>query len=108
MDNDVKKLEDAIQKAKTINRKIGIQNKNEAPKDLSFGKLVWHAGTDLFAGIAVGCFLGYAVDRYAHSYPWALILGFLLGAAGGFLNVLKTLKKNGLFFWGETSERKHK
>jgi ATP synthase protein I len=104
MDKDLKKLDTAIHKAKETNKKIF----REEVSSLSFNRLAWHASTDLMAGIAVGCFLGYAIDRYADSYPWALLFGFLLGAAAGFLNILKTLKKHGLFFWGEACHRKDK
>ena len=36
---------------------------------------------DLFGGVLVGLALGFGVDRLAHTAPWGLIVGVLLGFA---------------------------
>jgi len=45
------------------------------------------------AGIAVGLFVGYGLDRWLKTDPWMLILWTLLGVASGFLNLLRGLRK---------------
>lgn len=50
-------------------------------------------GTGLVASIAVGTGLGWAVDKYLlHSgsgTPWGMIVGFLIGVASGFVNLVR-------------------
>ena len=45
---------------------------------------------DLVAGIAVGVFVGWLLDRWLGTGPWLLILFFVLGSAAGIRNVFKT------------------
>lgn len=56
---------------------------------------------ELVAGVAVGCLLGYAMDRWLGSSPWFLILFFFLGTAAGFRNMLREARK----MTGEKSEK---
>ena len=44
---------------------------------------------ELLSGIAVGGALGYFLDRWLHTFPWIFILGFFIGAAAGFRNLLR-------------------
>lgn len=46
-------------------------------------------GIELLAGIATGTGLGWAIDWAAGTAPWFLIIGLLLGAAAGFLNLVR-------------------
>ena len=48
---------------------------------------------DLVAGIAVGVLLGWGVDFLADTGPWGLIVGFILGSAGGINNVIRTARR---------------
>jgi ATP synthase protein I len=47
--------------------------------------------SEFVAGIAVGVGLGWAVDRFAGTSPWGLIVGLLLGFAAGVLNVMRSV-----------------
>lgn len=94
------KLDQRIHDAKERNKKI-YKEKDTSDSEIHFSSLAWRASVDMISGIVVGCFLGYLLDKQLNAAPWLLLLGFLLGAAGGFLNVLRTLKKNGLFFLGK-------
>lgn len=41
----------------------------------------WRILADLFGGVFVGLGLGFLVDHFAHTAPWGLIGGVLLGFA---------------------------
>jgi ATP synthase protein I len=43
----------------------------------------------LVAGLGVGAFLGYWLDRWLGTSPWLLIVLFFLGAAAGMMNVYR-------------------
>jgi ATP synthase protein I len=45
--------------------------------------------SELVAGVLVGGVGGYFLDRWLDTTPWLLIIGLLLGSAGGFNNVYK-------------------
>jgi len=59
-----------------------------------WGKL-FTVGVDLVAGVLAGVAGGLFIDWIFGSSPWGLILFFLLGAAAGFLNVYRTLTREG-------------
>ncbi len=45
------------------------------------------------AGAVIGYAVGWGLDRWLHTAPWAaIVLGFL-GAAGGFIEILKILER---------------
>ena len=48
------------------------------------------AGTDLVAALVVGGFLGYWIDRWLGSKPFAMIILLFVGFAAGFLNIYRS------------------
>ncbi|PWL19162.1 ATP synthase subunit [Falsochrobactrum shanghaiense] len=46
--------------------------------------------SEFIAGIVVGALIGWALDRFAGTKPWGLIIFLLLGFAAGTLNVLRS------------------
>jgi ATP synthase protein I len=44
---------------------------------------------EFIAGVAVGAALGWAIDRWAGTSPWGMIVFLLLGFGAGILNVLR-------------------
>lgn len=44
-------------------------------------------------GIAVGLFIGYALDKWLKTDPWMLIIWTLLGVASGLISLIRSLKK---------------
>ena len=48
---------------------------------------------DLVAGLIVGVAIGLGLDHWLGTGPWLLILFFILGAAAGIRNVMKTAQR---------------
>ncbi len=50
-------------------------------------------GIELVAGVAVGVFIGWALDRLFGTAPFLMVVFLGLGAAAGILNVVRTAKR---------------
>jgi ATP synthase protein I len=50
-------------------------------------------GTELVAGVLVGGFIGWALDKLFGSSPLMLVVFLILGAAAGILNVVRTAQR---------------
>jgi ATP synthase protein I len=48
--------------------------------------------TELIAGVAVGGFIGWALDRLFGTAPFLMVAFLFLGAAAGIMNVVRTAK----------------
>ncbi len=67
------------------------KTKNNSKSDNGM-KYVTQISIDVGAGIAVGAFLGYNLDKFFATKPLYFIIFMLLGMAGGFVNLLRNLK----------------
>ncbi len=47
----------------------------------------WVAGSSFFGSIVSGLLIGYFVDRWLDTEPWAIIILTLVGAYSGFLRL---------------------
>lgn len=45
--------------------------------------------TELVGGVAVGAFIGWALDKWLGISPWGMIVFLLLGFAAGVINVMR-------------------
>ena len=50
-------------------------------------------GIELVAGVAVGGFIGWALDRFLGTAPLLMVVFLGLGAAAGIMNVVRTAKR---------------
>jgi ATP synthase protein I len=50
-------------------------------------------GMELVAGVAVGGFIGWALDRFLGTAPILMVVFLGLGATAGILNVVRTAKR---------------
>ena len=50
-------------------------------------------GVELVAGVAVGGFIGWALDRFLGTAPLLMVVFLGLGAAAGIMNVMRTAKR---------------
>ena len=58
--------------------------------------LAGRVAIELAAGIAVGAFAGWLVDRWLGTTPAFMLVLFFLGAAGGLMNVWRLLNGKGM------------
>jgi ATP synthase protein I len=49
--------------------------------------------TEMVAGVAVGGFIGWALDRGLGTAPFLMVVFLILGAAAGIMNVVRTAKR---------------
>ena len=45
--------------------------------------------TELVAGVLVGAFIGWALDKWLGTSPWGMMVFLLLGFAAGVINVIR-------------------
>lgn len=53
-------------------------------------------GLALVATVIVGAVLGYGIDLWLGSAPWAMIVGVFFGGIGGMLNVYRRVMRTGV------------
>lgn len=82
-----------------LRRLRGQSRKDEADADGGGrGRLAGHgvglqAGVEIIGGVVGGCLIGWALDHWLGTAPWGLIVGFVLGAAGGLRNAYRRLSR---------------
>ncbi|MEX2036738.1 MAG: AtpZ/AtpI family protein [Xanthobacteraceae bacterium] len=65
--------------------KTGSRSRSD-PSALARG---FRLSTELVAGVLVGAFIGWALDRWLGISPWGMIVFLLLGFAAGVVNVMR-------------------
>ncbi|AIL64977.1 Putative F0F1-ATPase subunit (ATPase_gene1) [Rickettsiales bacterium Ac37b] len=78
-----------------ISRIRKVQNDKKNIKSESNETKVFNICIEFIVIIGVGSFLGYSLDKYFNTMPILLIIGFLLGAVAGMINIVKLAKKLG-------------
>ena len=58
--------------------------------------IIGRVATELVAGVVVGTFLGWMLDRWLETSPLFLLVMFFLGAIAGMLNVWRVFTGRGL------------
>ncbi|MGE3528382.1 MAG: AtpZ/AtpI family protein [Methyloceanibacter sp.] len=58
----------------------------------AFGQAL-RLGVELVAGVAVGGFIGWGLDRWLGTAPFLMVVFLGLGAAAGIMNVVRTAKR---------------
>ena len=73
--------------------KEGASRKTEAePSSKSDPSAIargFRLSTELVAGVLVGAFIGWALDKWLGISPWGMIVFLLLGFAAGVINVMR-------------------
>jgi ATP synthase protein I len=77
-------------------RLAGAQGRRPSPEEPEGrGKAMGQAlrlATEMVAGVAVGGFIGWALDKLFGTAPFLMVVFLLLGAAAGIMNVVRTAK----------------
>ena len=92
--SEIKKRLDRLQdKLGDADERSGAAKKGpSAEESAARGRAMGNAfriATDMIAGVAVGGFLGWVLDRWLGTAPILLIVFLLLGIAGGLLNSIR-------------------
>ena len=77
------------------------QNQGEKKKDdrslpVGIGAVMGRVATELVAGVIVGAFIGWMLDKWLGTSPLLMVLMFFLGATAGMLNVWRMFSGRGL------------
>ncbi len=78
-----------------LGKKIDAARQKDAPKPAAAGDRAamgpaMRAGVDLVAALMVGGFLGFQIDRWLGTKPFAMIIFLFLGFAAGFFSIYKS------------------
>jgi len=52
-------------------------------------------GLEMLVAVFVGAIGGYLLDRWLHTRPWLMLVGFVLGAAAGYRNRVRLMAAEG-------------
>lgn len=55
--------------------------------------IAYAAAFSLFGAVVGGLILGWLLDRWLGTSPWLLVVGLLVGAAGGFYEFIRATSK---------------
>ncbi len=74
------------------------EKKKQSPAQMPVAgiALAGRVATELVAGIAVGTFLGWLIDRWLETTPLFMLILFFFGAAGGLMNIWRLLTGRGM------------
>jgi ATP synthase protein I len=76
-----------------LDQRKGTSRETEAPSgsksDPSALARGFRLSTELVAGVLVGAFIGWALDKWLGISPWGMIVFLLLGFAAGVINVMR-------------------
>jgi ATP synthase protein I len=73
---------------------IGRPSQSALPKGMA--AIMGRVATELVAGVMVGTFIGWALDRWLDTSPLFLLVMFFMGAIAGMLNVWRVFTGRGL------------
>ena len=100
-DNERHRSEDRLQDIdRRIERMRDEKAERQAPERHALpagaGAILGRVATELVAGVMVGTFIGWALDRWLETSPLFLVMLFFLGAAAGMLNVWRMVSGRGM------------
>jgi ATP synthase protein I len=75
-------------------KRESMSDKEQGQRSSALGK-AFKISTELVAGVFVGGFIGWALDRWLGTNPLFLLIFLLLGIAAGFWNVIREARGMG-------------
>ena len=75
-------------RAERVRSRPAVGDRSAVQRGLGFG---FRIGIELVVAVVVATALGWAIDRWLGTRPWAMIVLFFLGVAAGMLNVYRAV-----------------
>jgi ATP synthase protein I len=88
----VDELEARLRAARVDTPKPGSETPRQSGMSHRQTGVAYRVLVDMIAGLLVGGFLGYWLDRWLGSHPYSLIVGLLVGFAAGVNNVWRAIR----------------
>ncbi len=89
-----RKRSDAL--GKRLDKVVARRRPTDVSDDRARGEAYSNAfrfASELVAGVAVGGFIGWALDRWLGTTPWLLVLFVILGFTAGMINIIRLAQK---------------
>lgn len=87
---------DALPPLDTLEKKLAAARHRhmEEPSQEGVSASPIRIGVELVSGVLTGMFIGYFLDKFLNTQPLCFLIGFVLGALGGGLNVYRLATEN--------------
>lgn len=89
----LRELDRRLEETGTANRQ-GLSDEEQGRRSSALGK-AFRLSTELVAGVFVGGFIGWLLDRWLGTLPLFLVVFLLLGIAAGLLNAVRAARQMG-------------
>jgi ATP synthase protein I len=87
-----RRLHDLEGRVRDARERHGTGPKDAEARGTAMGQAL-KLSTELIAGVAVGGFIGWCLDRVFGTAPFLMVLFLLLGGAAGIINVVRSAQK---------------
>ena len=88
----MKKFSELSTRLKIAKKKANKNSFTNNKKNTSSLGTALKLSTEMVAAVLVGSIIGFILDNWFDSKPWLTIIFFIVGAAAGILNVIKSAK----------------
>ena len=88
----MKKFSELSTRLKIAKKKANKNSFTNNKKDTSSLGTALKLSTEMVAATLVGSIIGFILDNWFDSKPWLTIVFFIVGAAAGILNVIRSAK----------------
>lgn len=82
-------LDQKIKEARARQEPSGSGVGKTLGSDSNAARMAFRASIELVSAVVVGGLLGYWIDQWLGSTPWAMIIMFFLGFIAGFVNIYR-------------------
>jgi len=86
--------EDFGQRLADVEARVSAENRRQAERRAAGAAqgIGFRIATELLAALIVGAALGYGLDQWLDTSPWAMVTMLVLGFAAGLMNIFRIIK----------------